>query len=620
MKILFWLKNNYFISIIIIFSTAFRLYQADFQSLWLDEILTMNNANPKLTFRQFYDGIMFWEFIPHLYFYLLKIVFQVFGYTTLVARTFSALIGVAGVYAMYLLARALFDKKSGLIAASLLCVNSFHIMYSQEIRPYGLLLLFTVLSFYRLVLFIKKNSVQNALIYGLFTGLIVNCHFFGFITIFAQCLILLFFLITNPSNQRKKFFINAIIFFFTTILVFLPAFEPFVRASNINSFWLTTPGPSAITDLLKDLLGNSELTLFIIHFAVLFYLFNLFTCKLNNFSAETIFSNKITFSAIIVFCWLFISLILPLVRSHISVPMILSRYFINIIPALLLIVTASFNLIENKIAKTITISCFVMFSVIDLVVIKKYYVTPVKTQFRELTDAIKKKTYKKTAFVSFWTWLFPYYLENNENLILNSSSQSFEDYIAKLKSNAVDKQSFWYADANSRPYNLKSEDEEFLNTHFILQEKLEYIDSWARYYKLKNEPKEEVTKAAEKTLSLASFAPNKLDNGKLYLFENAALSATISSLKKGKYQLVINALSIPDKPINSKNAHFIIKKNNTEIANYFLSEKSALQKKTIPFEHNNDNEIKFEIIYDNDIFEDGKDRNALINSVSLEKL
>ncbi|MBC8883667.1 glycosyltransferase family 39 protein [Flavobacterium piscinae] len=77
----------------------------------------MNDANPKLTFKEFYDGILFWEYIPHMYFYLVRILFELFGYTTLVARVFSAIIGVLGVYSMYLLAKEIFNKKVGLVAA-----------------------------------------------------------------------------------------------------------------------------------------------------------------------------------------------------------------------------------------------------------------------------------------------------------------------------------------------------------------------------------------------------------------------------------------------------------------------------------------------------------------------
>ena len=133
MKINNWIKNNQWLLLILSFATFLRLYRVDFQSIWLDEILTMNDANPKLTLKEFYDGIMFWEFIPHLYFLLVKFLFEIFGYTTIVARVFSAFIGIVGVYSMYLLAKEIFNKNAGLIAAALLTVNIFHISFSASL-------------------------------------------------------------------------------------------------------------------------------------------------------------------------------------------------------------------------------------------------------------------------------------------------------------------------------------------------------------------------------------------------------------------------------------------------------------------------------------------------------
>ena len=181
MKIIKWFKENYWLTCILFVAAFLRIYHANFQSIWLDEILSMNNSNPTLSMKQFYEGIMFWEFIPHMYFLILRFVFDIFGYTTSVARIFSAIIGVFGVYSIYLFGKELINKRTGLLASALVCINFFHISYSQEIRPYGMLFLFTVLSFYRLVIFIKKPTISNGILFGLFTGLYLNCHFFGLI-------------------------------------------------------------------------------------------------------------------------------------------------------------------------------------------------------------------------------------------------------------------------------------------------------------------------------------------------------------------------------------------------------------------------------------------------------
>ena len=84
--------------------------------------------------------------------------------------------------------------------------------------------------------------------------------------------------------------------------------------------------------------------------------------------------------------------------------------------------------------------------------------------------------------------------------------------------------------------------------------------------------------------------------------------------------MIINANSLPENPVNGENAHFKIKINNNEIANYYLSENKNQQSKKFVFSSKNNESNTFEIIYDNDVFEDGKDRNAIIYSISIKKI
>lgn len=613
MKFINWFKENYWLTIILIAAAILRIYHADFQSIWLDEILTMNNSNPKLTLKQFYDGIMFWEFIPHLYFLVLRFLFEIFGFTTLVARVFSAIIGVVGVYAIYLFAKELFNKKSGLIAGALLCVNFFHISYSQEMRPYGMLFLFTVLAFYRLVIFIKKPTLLNAVFYGIFAGLIVNSHFFGFITLFSQYLILLFFLIKSPKENQKKFFINSFISGVVTLIVFLPAYEALIRVSEIKSFWLQKPGPEAFTMMFKEFFGNSETVLFITNFIVIFYVINLFKEKIENYKYETIINNKITFSFIILFIWLFISLIIPLLRSYLDVPMILSRYFINILPVLILVITIGLDFIKNKLVKITVITCFILFSLIDVVVVKNYYNTMTKSQFRELTQEMTKRNPDKSKVVTYWSWLFPYFFENDKQIQIEG--KSLEDYVIGMKSGAISQKAFWYADANSRPFTLSTDSQSYLDQNFILKEKLEYHDAWANYYV----PKVEAKMNLKDNLDLNMFKPVNFDgNGNMVLFENTNARSEFISLEKGNYELIIKGNSLPAKPINGENAHLKFKLNGVEIANFNLSENTDTPEKILPFT-NKDDKVRFQLIYDNDVFEKGQDRNAIIYSIKLQK-
>ena len=619
MKFFNWFKENYWLTIILIAALFLRIYHINFQSIWLDEILSMNNSNPKLSMKQFYEGIMFWEFMPHMYFLILRFVFDIFGYSTTVARLFSAIIGVFGVYSIYLFGKELINKRSGLIAAALVCVNFFHISYSQEVRPYGMLFLFTVLSFYRFVIFIKKPSISNGIIFGLFTGLYLNCHFFGFITLFSQCLLLLFFLIKTPKENKNKFFGNCIVFGIVTLIVFSPSFEALLRVTEIKSFWLQKPGPDAFTSMFREFFGNSEMVIYGINSVVIFYIINLFKEKNNTSSYNTIISNKVVFSFIILSTWLSVSLIIPLIRSYLDVPMILSRYFINILPVLILVITIGINFIKNNLIRIIVITYLVLFSILDLFVVKKYYNTVTKSQYRELSEEIIKRNPDKSKLVVYWSWLFPYFFQNESQISIEGNS--LDEYVNGMRSGSIINKSFWYADANSRPFQISPENQIYLDTNFNLKEKLEFYDAWANYYVSKNQTIEIKKSGIKNALALEMFSPINLnEKGNLVLFENANLKTEPINLENGNYELIINANSLPENPVNGENAHFKIKINNNEIANYYLSENKNQQSKKFVFSSKNNESNTFEIIYDNDVFEDGKDRNAIIYSISIKKI
>lgn len=140
-----FIKQNYWLISILILGSFLRIFHADFQSIWLDEIHTMIESDPSLSLKEFDDVIALREGMGHFYFFILRILHTIFGYSTLTARLFSAFIGIVTIYAVYLLGKVLYNNRAGLIAALFLTINLYHITYSQEARPYALLVLFCVL-------------------------------------------------------------------------------------------------------------------------------------------------------------------------------------------------------------------------------------------------------------------------------------------------------------------------------------------------------------------------------------------------------------------------------------------------------------------------------------------
>lgn len=179
--------------------------------------------------------------MPPLYFYLLHYVFKIFGYTVIAGRCFSAVTAIVCIYAIYLLGKRLFNKQVGQMAALFLSVNQFHIYYAQEMRPYMLFELFTILSFYRFVIFLKKPNFKNSAFYGIITALAVYVHFFGLFTIAAQCCILLFFLIVMQREGRKPFILYSVFAGIIMLALFIPIVSIFLNILKIKVFWIPDP-------------------------------------------------------------------------------------------------------------------------------------------------------------------------------------------------------------------------------------------------------------------------------------------------------------------------------------------------------------------------------------------
>src|SRR5690554_5249157 len=103
--------------LILILAAILRFYNLDFQSIWIDEIHTMVEANSSLSYREFYEIMLKREQMPHLYYIIARVFSFLFGDLVVVVRSVSAIAGILSVYGIYLLGKELSSKRAGLIAA-----------------------------------------------------------------------------------------------------------------------------------------------------------------------------------------------------------------------------------------------------------------------------------------------------------------------------------------------------------------------------------------------------------------------------------------------------------------------------------------------------------------------
>jgi len=189
------MKNNlkkYFIFVFLgLFSFFLRIINLSKYDFSYDEISGMVRHN-------FIDTLLLpidWLYGNFLNYWM------IFGSSEFTLRLSSVLFGVFSVFGIYLLAKELFDEQTGFLSAFLLSLSPFSIHYSQEIRPYSLVIFLSVLSTYFFIKAIKHSSN-----YYLVLNIILNTLsiYFKYTAIFLPVAQFLVFLIFFKKQISKK--------------------------------------------------------------------------------------------------------------------------------------------------------------------------------------------------------------------------------------------------------------------------------------------------------------------------------------------------------------------------------------------------------------------------------
>lgn len=603
--------NLNFILIAILFLAAFlRFYQLSFQGVWLDEIHTLKEADPNLSFKELHELIMWREGIPHFYFILVRIFGIIFTHSLFSIRLLSVVTGILAVYSIYLLGKEMKSKQLGYIAAFLLALQPFHIEYSQEGRSYSLLVLFVIISFYRLVLFLKESNLKNAIFLGIFLGLITNAHPIGIVNVISVFLIIFVcFFFIKDKKEKVKYFKNTFISGITTLGVFFPVYQIVAKVSDIQSFWVQKPSFDYVIQVLTNLSGG-----IIVFYLVLLSFVLVLVKTINSFVKikEKVESKNDFINGLIIFNWIVFFFLFILMKSLGEASIFLNRYLISLVPGFVLLLALA---IENIKIKYIKHSIVLLISVLFMYVLlveKKYYSTNVKAQFNEISEQVKKENKNNEVVISNWGWLLSYFLDRN-NEIKNVYEKNLDLYINDVKTNSVIQENFWYVDGNSRPYSVTPETQAFLDKNYVLEKSIDLQDCWAKHY-ISDKPVD----LSKTTLKLNQFKNAQYDgSGNLMFFENSKSSSLPIVLEKGNYTIEISCLSNPTEKIDNENAKFIVFINDNNNGTFEASEK---QTKTfsIDYIHNTNSKFKLDIAFINDFSEEKLDRNLQISKIEIK--
>ncbi len=309
---------------------------------------------------------------PPFYYLLLHGWMKIFGTSEIAIRSLSFLFFLGTVLTVYLIARYLWGKKTGILAALLTFTNPFLFTYAFEGRMYSLLVLTSTLSIY---FFLKKNRPGFILAT---TAALYTHHFSLFIIIFEAI-----WIIKENWGKNFKQVIKNLKDFFIIGLLYLPWLYPLYYQTSLvgSGFWLGKPTFEVLKDTIHNFLVGSgkeisrQLAYWII-FAILL---------LRKWTKE---KEKWVF----LLGWFFTPLILTFIISQFFQSIFYDRYMLMAIPA------ASVLIASNRRKLSFIFIFIVIFSLAT--VNYAYFFHPVKRPFRELAVFIKKEA-KEIPLVNY---------------------------------------------------------------------------------------------------------------------------------------------------------------------------------------------------------------------------
>ncbi len=136
-----FLAETWFLIALTIVALILRVLRLDFQPLWWDEGYSVWFATHPLGQMV---ALTAEDIHPPLYYALLYGWTWLLGSGPVALRLLSVVFGVLTVPALYLLGRRMLTRRAALLAALLLAINPLHIFYSQEVRMYGLVALWSI--------------------------------------------------------------------------------------------------------------------------------------------------------------------------------------------------------------------------------------------------------------------------------------------------------------------------------------------------------------------------------------------------------------------------------------------------------------------------------------------
>ena len=376
------MRNNSIFSLVIIVIIAFLLRSWNLdkpEGLWNDEYVGWYIASRQDIWSFFTDMVRNCH-TPFYYLYL-KVWMYLFGDTDIALRYSSLIPSVISVAVMFFAGREFKNQKFGLFCAFITAISSFLIYFAQEMRLYSLIFLMTSLSLYMTIKVLKKPNKRDMILLILSLMAIVCTHTLGIIYVFYNILFTSLYMYTrmHPKKRAKLIYILSI-FVFLPISLIIILISPFLyniaTSSSLSQFWTGFSYSKVIlsfTDYFSPVQTNIVNTPDTISALIFnrnqinysFIIFAVFPSLIAFFAIIRAFfsqNNKIKY--IFLTAFMFFSTLL--VFSYSGKMVLITKYSIEMYPALILCFCFGLYIVKNKYLKNTLIIVFILLNILYL--------------------------------------------------------------------------------------------------------------------------------------------------------------------------------------------------------------------------------------------------------------
>ncbi|HTC95145.1 MAG TPA: glycosyltransferase family 39 protein [Terriglobales bacterium] len=289
-------------------------------SLWFDEGASVQFATMPLR-----DWLRFlWHGEANMLpYYLLLRGWLFLGHSEFMVRLPSALFGAATAPVVYILLRRLSGVFAGLMAVGLLALHDFHVSYSQEARSYSMVVFMLCLSWLALAHLVENDSRRMRWMYLITAGLATYGHFFAGLVLISQWISVYCFAPGEAVYRLRKLSLM------TAAMIAPAVLYGFAHRGGIN--WV--PPATSARLLHSALVISGNRWLLVAAFALVVAFASWHAAKIVVANGRSISA----WNAAAPVTWLLFMPVLLLAVSIVK-PMLVTRYLLLVLPALVMVV------------------------------------------------------------------------------------------------------------------------------------------------------------------------------------------------------------------------------------------------------------------------------------------